>query len=325
MNSESTDWRVSVVSAPQVDVVQGVLSDTGTFVVFVHRRPWVDGFRRLHKDRMFGLSERYACTRELLRAIDSLHTSESFARANVAVSQTSDSAHFIPRFLDDASDADNVEELDRVFATCKTTFDVDSTFAARAGAAPVYTLREDLSVAVLSCIPRYPSRGDKWNEDCRVRTHLVVAGLILAEAHSTFQISDYYSAHIGIPIVTESGSASLFQTIFASYARDDLRVVEAVDSIVNALGVGELRWDLKVFRSGDEWQTRIQGEIVAADTFQLFWSNKARDSKWVEKEWRYALGLDKKGVIRPVYWTEPMTTPPDALSHLHFAKIDLSS
>ncbi len=61
--------------------------------------------------------------------------------------------------------------------------------------------------------------------------------------------------------------------------------------------------------------------------FQLFWSEKAATSVYVEHEWREAL-IERDNrpdpfFVRPVYWTqEPAPIPPE-LKHLHFARTPL--
>lgn len=107
---------------------------------------------------------------------------------------------------------------------------------------------------------------------------------------------------------------------FISYAsKDRSRVAMVVQ------GIKKARPDLKVFfdvdslKSGEYWENTIKKEIVARDIFYLFWSNAARESEWVEKEWRYA--LTQKGIdfIDPIAIDSPDTCPPpEELSKKHF-------
>src|SRR5262249_33780703 len=114
-------------------------------------------------------------------------------------------------------------------------------------------------------------------------------------------------------------------SMFASYAREDIDVVESVASIMHALNLGELRWDLKVLNAGVDWQESVYYEINIADSFQLFWSEFAKASRNVRKEWKYALGLNRKEFIKPVYWKEPLPSPPRELRTIHFSRIKLPS
>jgi len=51
-------------------------------------------------------------------------------------------------------------------------------------------------------------------------------------------------------------------------------------------------------------------QIETSDVLYLFWSRHAKESKWVEREWRF--GLEKKGVsfIDPVPLVDPRKVPP---------------
>jgi hypothetical protein len=116
----------------------------------------------------------------------------------------------------------------------------------------------------------------------------------------------------------------VFKIIFASYAREDLEIVEAVSSIIEASGLAEFRWDLKILRSGDVWSKVILTQIEKADSFQLFWSASAKKSRYVKLEWQHALSLERQAFIKPVYWEQPMPIPPRKLKHLQFSKILVS-
>jgi hypothetical protein len=53
--------------------------------------------------------------------------------------------------------------------------------------------------------------------------------------------------------------------------------------------------DVTSFCSGEDWQKRIEQEIASRDVFYLFWSRYAKESPYVEREWRFAVkqkGLD---------------------------------
>jgi hypothetical protein len=164
---------------------------------------------------------------------------------------------------------------------------------------------------------------------CRVYAGL----LILAETTTKFGCDkcrvlhpnspNYWVPHLESGRKTARGYS--LQKIFASYAREDLHVVEAVASVCDAIGSSDLRWDLKVLKSGDNWEKRVQDEISIADSFQLFWSENASASLQVEQEWRYALKLNRENFIRPVYWNIPMPPPPEGLKQIHFAKVELLS
>lgn len=66
---------------------------------------------------------------------------------------------------------------------------------------------------------------------------------------------------------------------------------------------------------------RPTGTVVAGvfrDILFLCWSHFARQSKWVNAEWRYA--FEKKGIdsIEPVPIESPAVCPPEELRKKHF-------
>jgi len=122
---------------------------------------------------------------------------------------------------------------------------------------------------------------------------------------------------------TESSSASMFQAVFVSYSHNDASIVNRLEAAYESLGLEYLR-DVKVLRSGQEWNPTLLKKIEEADLFQLCWSESASKSKYVEQEWRHALGFGREGFIRPTFWEDPMPTPPEDLGHLHFSKFALT-
>jgi CHAT domain-containing protein len=113
-----------------------------------------------------------------------------------------------------------------------------------------------------------------------------------------------------------------YQSVFISYAHSDAVVVEALEEAYTALGLGLLR-DIRFLRPGEEWEPKLLEKIDEADVFQLFWSNRAKRSKWVKAEWQHALELARPFFVRPVYWENPMPRPPKELAHLHFHRLGL--
>lgn len=107
---------------------------------------------------------------------------------------------------------------------------------------------------------------------------------------------------------------------FVSYARQDRNRVAAIIQ-----GMRKIRPDLDVFfdveslRSGDDWESALHREIERRDVLFLCWSHYAQQSRWVEKEWRYA--LERKGLsgIEPVPIEPPdACPPPEELRQKHF-------
>ena len=116
--------------------------------------------------------------------------------------------------------------------------------------------------------------------------------------------------------------AAPYSAIFVSYAHDDGTVVARIGAAYKALGMSFLR-DQEVLRSGEKWNARLLDLIERADIFQLYWSSKARRSRYVRQEWSHALQQKRDNFIRPVYWQKPLPKPPRELEDLHFAHLPL--
>lgn len=116
----------------------------------------------------------------------------------------------------------------------------------------------------------------------------------------------------------DASSASVYQAIFVSYSHQDTVIVEQLEKAYEALGLQYLR-DVRLLRSGEEWNPALLQKIDEADIFQLCWSKPAKRSPNVRKEWKHALKRKKRSFIRPLYWDLPMPSPPAELAKLHFA------
>lgn len=141
-----------------------------------------------------------------------------------------------------------------------------------------------------------------------------VEGLIVADVPLSIYVGDGTSSEINNAVV------KMYQTIFCSYSHKDMQIVERVERAYKALGLDYLR-DIQALKSGQEWDEQLLKLIDRADIFQLFWSQAAAASPYVEKEWRYALQYEnaRAGFIRPVWWKEPMPPVPKELERIHFA------
>lgn len=114
--------------------------------------------------------------------------------------------------------------------------------------------------------------------------------------------------------------ATPFEKAFASYAHEDREKVFArLQGMKHALPELDVFLDVLSLRSGEDWEKRIKEEIPRADIFFLFWSRNAKQSSWVDAEWR--LAYDQKGIgfIEPVPLETPDIAPvPDELQSKHF-------
>jgi hypothetical protein len=113
--------------------------------------------------------------------------------------------------------------------------------------------------------------------------------------------------------------------VFACYARQDIEVVRTMQSLHRAPPLSRLDYDIEILTAGDDWERSLNRAIRDAGLFQLFWSPAAADSEQVEREWRFALSLNRKGFICPVYWggDAPDPAPPTELRHLHFQRLGI--
>lgn len=99
------------------------------------------------------------------------------------------------------------------------------------------------------------------------------------------------------------------RTAFASYASADRINVLQWARGAQSVGV-DVFLDVLSLREGQNWEQELWRQVSARDAFFLCWSEAARQSPWVEKEWRCALkerGLD---YIHPVPFADPRDVPP---------------
>lgn len=107
---------------------------------------------------------------------------------------------------------------------------------------------------------------------------------------------------------------------FVSYASQDRnRVAMIIQGMKKARPDMDIFFDVDSLRSGDDWEKALWREIDKRDVLFLCWSKYARDSKWVDAEWRYAFKNKGPDSIEPVPIDPPGSCPPpDELSHKHF-------
>src|SRR5207248_3690522 len=111
------------------------------------------------------------------------------------------------------------------------------------------------------------------------------------------------------------------RTAFASYASQDRDAVLArVQGIQKALPSLDVFLDVASLRSGQRWKEQLQEAVTKRDTFYLFWSRHAKESQWVDWEWRTALAARGIDFIDPVPLAPPEEVPPprELAEHLHF-------
>ncbi|MCD7784658.1 MAG: toll/interleukin-1 receptor domain-containing protein [Oscillospiraceae bacterium] len=109
-------------------------------------------------------------------------------------------------------------------------------------------------------------------------------------------------------------------TAFISYASQDRsRVATIIQGMQKARPDMDIFFDVESLRSGDDWKLELHREIEKRDVLYLCWSEYAKESKWVEEEWRYALSNKGLDGIEPIPLVSPdICPPPDELKSKHF-------
>ena len=168
-----------------------------------------------------------------------------------------------------------------------------------------------------------------------VRTSVQVAGIEIAHIKSAIEIveaeegsEDTVSPQQATTInpllesKIKSQTVTPYQRIFISYSRRDSTVAKSYKIAQTALG-NDAFLDVDNLRAGEDWRAALARAIDEADIFQLFWSEHSASSEYCRYEWDYALKVrcpddNCEGFIRPVYWREPMPSPPSELSRINF-------
>ena len=140
-------------------------------------------------------------------------------------------------------------------------------------------------------------------------------GLQIARVHFTVGVGASTDEARPLPSWEE-----MHRKAFASYASADrdevLRSIQGMQKVAPQL---DIFLDVLTLRSGEDWEQRLWSVIPASDVFYLFWSSHAKQSPWVEKEWRCALDSRGSAFIDPVPLESPETAPPPAeLAAKHF-------
>lgn len=126
------------------------------------------------------------------------------------------------------------------------------------------------------------------------------------------------------PDLSQQADLKKYEAVFASYSHRDTPVMEFFRRQRERLGQ-KMLVDIYDLRAGDHWADRLLQMIDESTAFQLFWSKHSADSKYCRQEWEYALQhLEQRPrFIQPVWWQDPMPTPPPELEQLHFQRVVL--
>lgn len=114
------------------------------------------------------------------------------------------------------------------------------------------------------------------------------------------------------------GEALRFKHAFISYASEDRDEVLRRIQMLSTVGICFFH-DLLNLDPGQRWAQQLFKHIDSSDVLFLFWSRAASKSKWVRREWEYALQQKGLDFIQPVIIEgPPIVAPPRKLSPLHF-------
>lgn len=140
-------------------------------------------------------------------------------------------------------------------------------------------------------------------------------GLLIAKIHFSLLVGQRAERDTDLPLRME-----YHRKAFASYASQDRdEVLGRIQGILKAAPGLELFLDVLNLRSGQDWEQELWKQIPASDVFYLFWSENAKRSEWVEKEWRCALQTKGLEFIDPVPLVSPeQVPPPPELATKHF-------
>jgi molecular chaperone DnaK len=174
---------------------------------------------------------------------------------------------------------------------------------------------------------RFKPHPDYYGRSCQGFIQFWFEGLILAAVPVSIFVAEEEVPEIFREALAEA-NARPYRYVFPSYSHQDARIVELMEGYAQSFGDVYLR-DLTQLRAGQRWQEELRRFITKADVFQLFWSENAAASAYVQDEWHEALE-ERKGrpdpfFVRPVYWTdkaEPPPIPPE-LHEIHFARLPL--
>ncbi|MGA2076970.1 MAG: Hsp70 family protein [Terriglobia bacterium] len=172
---------------------------------------------------------------------------------------------------------------------------------------------------------RFHPDQDLAGKACSGSVYFWLEGVILADVRVVVFVADEQVPDIFRERLNQA-NARPYRRVFPSYSHEDAEVVERLEAYAESFGDEYMR-DVSKLRVGQRWADELGNFIRRADVFQLFWSERAAASAYVEQEWRHGLrereARPDPFFVRPVYWTkEPAPIPPE-LRDLHFVRVPL--
>lgn len=147
------------------------------------------------------------------------------------------------------------------------------------------------------------------------RLSVCVEGVPIMEMRFLIRVGE--AAAASAPLATET---QRYRSAFASYSsKDRAEVFKRIQGIHQVAPDLDIFVDVDSLHSGQDWEKELWRQISGRDVFFLFWSSNALKSKWVEKEWRFALEKRGPDFIDPVPLEPPdQAPPPPELASKHF-------
>ncbi len=143
-------------------------------------------------------------------------------------------------------------------------------------------------------------------------------------AHLKF-ILDIVAKPVTVPLESSSPEQTWkrYQHAFVSYASEDRAEVLKRTQMLKLMKIDVFQ-DLLSLDPGERWEKTLYRKIDESDVFFLFWSTAAKQSEWVIKEVRYAIGRHRGDEMAPpeivpvmIEGPPPVAAPPE-LKDLHF-------
>lgn len=162
----------------------------------------------------------------------------------------------------------------------------------------------------------------------RGRLSVYLGSLLLAEVSIVTRVDRNAPRALSKRTFSRNDNARPFRKIYACVAQEDRSIVSEFENYARLLRDTFVISQIPPGATSDALQ-RAHGLIGGADIFQLYWSHNAIASPEIEKQWRYALSLNRPDFMRLLYWEEPFPTnptralPPPELLTLGFQKIPL--
>ena len=170
----------------------------------------------------------------------------------------------------------------------------------------------------------------QWNSQCVKLYFDFIVPLIFTGENLLFSMKVYVEniliskLKFTIDLQKYSISPQLYRTdiksAFVSYAKEDRnQVLDIIQGVHKVCPNIDIFIDFDGLKSGQDWEDELYKEIEARDIFYLCWSRYAKQSKYVEKEWRYALKTKGIDAIEPIPLEDPaLCEPPEELKSKHF-------